>query len=149
MTFDLRLAGDRLPNLEFAANLNDSGLLPGRRIEYRANDSARPRTGGKLDVTRSFGDTGHHHHPRRPADQSRGRDYDRRDLTLLNGIVGVRFPLSFFNPFPVRGFLNSAGGDLPRDPGCSRVRTCSWAPRPTCSSSSAAPLARGRPAQFL
>jgi TonB-dependent receptor len=58
---------------------------------------------------RSFGDTGLTALRFGAKIQSRGRDYDRRDLTLLNGIVGVKFPISYFNPFPVKGFLDSIG----------------------------------------
>ncbi len=115
VTFDYGLAGDRLPNLDFSANLNDPGLLPGRRIEYRTNDSRDNEQAVKFDVSRAFGDTGITSINVGAKVQARGRDYDRRDLTLLNGIVGVHFPASFFNPFPVDGFLTSVGGDLPRD----------------------------------
>jgi TonB-dependent receptor len=114
VTFDYALAGDRLPNLDFTADLNNPGLLPGRRIEYRVNDSLDHEAAAKLDVQRVFGETGITLVRFGAKIQSRGRDYDRRDLTLLNGIVGVRFPMSFFNPFPVKGFLDSVDGDLPR-----------------------------------
>jgi TonB-dependent receptor len=114
VTFDYALTGDRLPNLDFAANLNDPNLLPGRRIEYRTNDSLDHERAAKLDVVRTFGETGVTAIRAGGKIQARGRDYDRRDLTLLNGIVGVKFPISFFNPFPVKGFLDSVGGNLPR-----------------------------------
>jgi TonB-dependent receptor len=115
VTFDYALAGERLPNLNFAANLNDPNLLPGRRIEYRVNDSLDHEAAAKLDVLREFGDTGITAVRFGAKIQDRGRDYHRRDLTLLNGIVGVRFPIEFFNPFPVKGFLDSVGGELPRE----------------------------------
>nr|WP_295110734.1 TonB-dependent receptor [uncultured Caulobacter sp.] len=114
VTFDYALAGERLPNLNFAANLNDPGLLPGRRIEYRVNDSLDREAAAKLDVVREFGDTGLTSVRFGAKIQDRGRNYHRRDLTLLNGIVGVKFPIEFFNPFPVKGFLGSVDGDLPR-----------------------------------
>jgi TonB-dependent receptor len=114
VTFDYAKAGDRLPNLDFAADLNNPGLLPGRRIEYRTNDSLDHEQAAKLDVERTIGDTGITNLRFGAKIQSRGRDYDRRDLTLLNGIVGVKFPISFFNPFPVKGFLDSMDGTIPR-----------------------------------
>jgi TonB-dependent receptor len=115
VSFDYGLAGDRLPNLDFTANLNDPGLLPGRRIEWRTNDSRDWEKAVKFDVARRFGDSGITQLRVGAKVQGRGRDYDRRDLTLLAGIAGERFPMSFFNPFPVEGFLDAVDGDLPRD----------------------------------
>jgi hypothetical protein len=47
VTFDYAKTGERLPDLDFTANLNDPNLLPGRRIEYRTNDSLDHEAGGQ------------------------------------------------------------------------------------------------------
>jgi TonB-dependent receptor len=114
VTFDYGKAGERLPDLSFAtADLNAPGTLPGRRIEYRVNDSLDRERAAKFDVTRDLGgvfgaaQAGVKY-------QKRDREYNRRDINFTNGIAGRRFDAGYFEPFPVDDFLGGADGTLPR-----------------------------------
>ena len=113
ISFDFGKAGDRLPNVSFLANdLNTPTLLPGRRIEYRVNDSLDRERAAKFDVSRDLDGivsavrVGGKY-------QKRTRAYNRRDINFTSGIAGKYFDASYFVPFPVDDFLKGADGVLP------------------------------------
>lgn len=114
VAFDYGSAGERLPNLTFAsADLTNPTTLPGRRIEYRTNDSTDKETAGKLDITRTL-DWGPFKAIRVGAKyEKRTRAYNRRDINFTGGIAGVKFGSAFFQAFPVSDFLSGVGGTLP------------------------------------
>ena len=111
--FDFGKVGDRLPNVTLlGADLNTPTLLPGRRIEYRVNDSRDRERAAKLDVTRDL--TGFVTALHAGAKyQKRTRAYDRRDINFTSGITGKFFDASYFVPFPVDDFLDGVKGVLP------------------------------------
>ncbi|MBM0105853.1 TonB-dependent receptor [Steroidobacter sp. S1-65] len=107
--------GDVVPSVSFLdADLNNPGLLPGRRVEWRDVESTDEELAFQLDA-------------RRPIDfaalselqfgakyRTRFRDYDRRDYNFTRGVQGRSFDASFFEPFPEGNFLRDAAGSLPR-----------------------------------
>lgn len=114
VAFDFGNVGDRLPNLNFlTADLNQPGTLPGRRIEYRVNDSLDRQRAGQLDVSKDMDGV-----IRRISAgakyEKRDRTYNRRDINFTSGIAGRTFDGSYFEPFPVDDFLSGVGGTLPR-----------------------------------
>ncbi|WP_420139709.1 TonB-dependent receptor [Sphingomonas sp.] len=114
VSFDYAKVGDRLPNLRFqSADLSQPETLPGRRIEYRVNDSIDKEKAVKFDLERELSGVVTALRTGVKAER-RNRDYDRRDINFTNGIVGQRFGANFFDPFPVDNFLKGVGGDLPR-----------------------------------
>ncbi|MEG3089785.1 TonB-dependent receptor [Sphingomonas sp. PB4P5] len=114
VTFDYGKAGDRLPNISFAtADLSAPNTLPGRRIEYRVNDSRDRERAAKLDITRDL--SGLFSTLRAGAKyQKRDRVYNRRDINFTAGIANQRFDASYFDAFPVDDFLGGVDGTLPR-----------------------------------
>ena len=111
--FDFAKAGDRLPNVTLLnADLSNPALLPGRRIEYRVNDSKDRERAAKLDITRDLSGIFSALHAGAKY-QKRTRAYNRRDINFTSGIAGKYFDASYFVPFPVDDFLDGAKGDLP------------------------------------
>ncbi|MFS0770685.1 TonB-dependent receptor [Sphingomonas sp. 1P08PE] len=114
VAFDYGKAGERLPNLRFlSADLGQPRTLPGRRIEYRVNGSIDTERSAKFDLVRELGSVVTALNAGAKV-QRRDRDFDRRDLNFTGGINGRRFDAGFFDPFPVRGFLDGVDGQLPR-----------------------------------
>jgi len=113
VSFDYGKVGDRLPNLSFqSADLNQSTTLPGRRIEYRVNDSLDRQRAATFDVAREL--DGVVSNLRLGAKyEKRDRTYNRRDINFTSGISGQRFDDSYFEAFPVDDFLKGVGGTLP------------------------------------
>ncbi|WIA54777.1 TonB-dependent receptor [Sphingobium sp. WTD-1] len=113
VAFDYGKVGERLPNLEFlTADLTQSTTLPGRRIEYRVNDSLDRQRAATFDVTREL--SGVVQALRFGAKyEKRDRTYNRRDINFTSGISGQRFDDSYFEAFPVDDFLSGVGGNLP------------------------------------
>ncbi|MET4897060.1 TonB-dependent receptor [Sphingomonadaceae bacterium jetA1] len=114
VAFDFGKVGGRLPTLQFqSADLSQPGTLPGRRIEYRVNDSIDNERAAKFDVVRDLDGIVTALRAGVKAEK-RDRDYNRRDINFTGGIAGQRFDAGFFDPFPVSGFLKGVDGDLPR-----------------------------------
>ena len=114
VSFDFGKAGDRLPNISFAtADLESASTLPGRRVEYRVNDSLDRERAAKFDVTRELGgvfgalQAGVKY-------QKRDREYNRRDINFTSGIANKKFDASYFDAFPVDNFLDGVDGSLPK-----------------------------------
>ena len=103
VAFDYGKAGDRLPTLRFlSADLGQPATLPGRRIDYRVNDSVDKERAARFDLVRDLDGPIRAIRVGAKA-QHRDRDYDRRDINFTGGIAGRRFDASFFQPFPVDG----------------------------------------------
>lgn len=114
VSFDYAKVGDRLPNISFLdADLSQAETLPGRRIEYRVNDSLDRQRAATLDVAREL--DGPLRSLRVGAKyEKRDRTYNRRDINFTGGIAGQYFDDSYFEAFPVDDFLKGASGSLPR-----------------------------------
>jgi TonB-dependent receptor len=113
--FDLVKSGDGVPSINFLdADLTRTSTLPGRRLEYRVNDTLDEETAFQLDLQRpvslgpiasiAFG----------AKYRERARDYNRRDFNITRGIAGVTLTPDFFVPFTYTDFLSKVGADLPR-----------------------------------
>lgn len=115
VAFTFPKSGDAVPSLNFLdADLNDPGLLPGRRIEWRDVDSTDEEIAAQLDAWRPIR-VGPLTELRFGAKyRTRFRDYDRRDYNFTRGISGIHFDASFFDPMPVGNFLSDVSGSLPR-----------------------------------
>ncbi|MCP8889656.1 TonB-dependent receptor [Sphingomonas faeni] len=114
VSFDFGKVGDSLPDISFAtADLESPSTLPGRRVEYRVNDSLDRERAAKFDVTRELGgvfgalQAGVKY-------QKRDRDYNRRDINFTSGIANKKFDASYFDAFPVDDFLDGVDGTLPK-----------------------------------
>lgn len=114
--FNYAKAGDAVPDLTFLdADLNQPDTLPGRRLEWRVNDSLDLEKAAQFDVTRML-DAGFLSAVRAGVKyRERSRDYDRRDVNVTTGIAGNFFGSEYFEPFLVDGFLGDVGGTLPRE----------------------------------
>jgi TonB-dependent receptor len=95
------------------ADLNNPGLLPGRRIEWREVDSLDEDVAGQVDASRPISIGALTKLSMGAKYRTRFRDYDRRDHNFTNGIAGRRFDASFFDPLP-DDFLRGVSGNLPR-----------------------------------
>lgn len=115
IAFNIGDADGALPDLNFiTADLNNPGLLPGRRVEWRDVDSVDKERAAQFDAERAltFGPISGVQFGGKY--RARLRDYDRRDYNFSSGISGQRFDATFFDPFPYRDFLDGVGGNLPR-----------------------------------
>ena len=113
VSFDYGKVGERLPNISFeTADLNEPTTLPGRRIEYRVNDSLDRQRAATFDIARDL-DGALRALRAGTKIEKRDRTYNRRDINFTGGIAGRRFDASFFDAFPVDNFLDGVGGNLP------------------------------------
>jgi TonB-dependent receptor len=113
--FSFPESGDAVPSVRFlTADLNNTSVVPGRRLEWRDNDATDTEMAERFDATRGLSWGPMQYVTFGAQHRKRDRDYNRRDLTITNGIAGVTFPAQFFDPFPVSGFLDQASGTLPR-----------------------------------
>lgn len=114
-TFAMTRPRDAISGVAFqTADLNNPSLLPFRRIEYRVNDALDEERAIQFDAERplawgpvsrvAFG----------AKYRERKRDYDRSDINYTNNLAGRTFDASYFDPFPVSGFLGGVDGALPR-----------------------------------
>lgn len=114
-TFAMTKARDAISGVTFlTADLDNPSLLPFRRIEYRVNDALDEERAVQFDAERpvawgpvtrmAFG----------AKYRERKRDYDRADINYTTNLAGRIFDASYFDPFPVSGFLGGVDGALPR-----------------------------------
>lgn len=116
VAFDFpRIDGDVVPSLRFlSADLNNPGLLPGRRVEWRDVESKDEELAAQFDALRPISLAALTELQFGAKYRTRFRDYDRRDYNFTRGIQGRTFDASFFERFPEGDFLGDAGGTLPR-----------------------------------
>ncbi|MBB6253872.1 TonB-dependent receptor [Nitrospirillum iridis] len=115
VSFSMPSSDDGVPSLNYlTADLNSITLLPGRRLEWRTENAKDTEGAVQVDAEHDL-DWGPLSKIRIGAKyRDRGRDYDRRDLIITQNIAGQYFPSSYYDTFPVSGFLSSASGTLPR-----------------------------------
>ncbi|SNS72061.1 MULTISPECIES: TonB-dependent receptor [unclassified Azospirillum] len=120
VAFEYFPAGDKLHNLSFlTANLNSPSTLPGRRLEWRVNDSLDTEKAAQIDLEKQveWGPISALQAGVKYRD--RLRDYNRRDLTITrdrNGksITGTFYGAEYYETgFLVDDFLGESGGTLP------------------------------------
>ena len=122
VAFEYFPAGDQVHNIRFlTADLNSPSTLPGRRLEWRVNDSLDTEKAVQADLEKEL-DWG-------PVTalkagvkyRDRLRDYDRRDLTITRDRNGRAITGTFYGPeyyetdFLVDDFLGESGATLPRE----------------------------------
>lgn len=116
IAFSFGDADGALPSINFlTADLNNPGLLPGRRVEWRNVDSIDQERAAQFDAQHplSFGPISGVQFGGKY--RTRLRDYERRDYNFTNGIAGQRFGAAFFDAFPFQDFLGEVSGNLPRN----------------------------------
>ncbi|MEE3625492.1 TonB-dependent receptor [Nitrospirillum sp. BR 11752] len=115
VSFSMPSSDDGVPSLNYlTADLNSITLLPGRRLEWRTENAKDTEGAIQFDAEHDL-DWGPFAKIQMGAKyRDRGRDYDRRDLTITKNIAGQYFPASYYDSFPVSGFLADASGTLPR-----------------------------------
>lgn len=115
VAFEFPKTGNAVTSLRFlTADVNNPGLLPGRRIEWRDVDSADEEIAYQFDARRPISLAALTDLQFGAKYRTRYRDYDRRDYNFTRGIQGRTFDASFFGAFPEDDFLGAAGGTLPR-----------------------------------
>lgn len=112
---DMPKSGGGVPSIRFLdVDMNNISTLPGRRLEYRVNDTLDEETAIQLDFVRplSFGPIAKIAFGAKYRD--RARDYNRRDFNITRGISGLTLAQDFFQPFSQKDFLSKVGAELPR-----------------------------------
>lgn len=121
VAFEYFPAGDQVHNLRFlTADLNSPATLPGRRLEWRVNDSLDTEKAAQIDLEREL-EWGPVSAVKAGVKyRDRLRDYDRRDLTITRDRNGRSITGTFYGPeyyetdFLVDDFLGETGATLPR-----------------------------------
>lgn len=109
-----KVNGDSVPSIHYKnADLMDPSQWLGRRLEWRTIRAEDEEQAIKFDAERELDFLGFNKFTSGIKFRERSRDYFRRDLVLINGIEGVVFDESYFESFPVSGFLGDAKGELP------------------------------------
>lgn len=120
VAFEYFPAGDQVHNLTFlTADLTSPSTLPGRRLEWRVNDSLDTEKSAQIDLEKQveWGPVSALQAGVKYRD--RLRDYNRRDLTITrdkNGkaITGTFYGAEYYeSDFLVDDFLGESGGKLP------------------------------------
>lgn len=122
VAFEYFPAGEQVHNIQFlTADLNSPATLPGRRLEWRVNDSLDTEKAAQIDlekevdwgiITALQGGVKY---------RDRLRDYDRRDLTITRDRNGRPITGTFYGPeyyetdFLVEDFLGKSDAILPRE----------------------------------
>jgi len=115
IAIELPRSGDGVPSISYLdADLASISTLPGRRLEYRVNDTLDEETAFQLDLARpvSFGAISKVTFGAKY--RERARDYNRRDFNITRGISGVFLTSDFYAPFTYTDFLSKVSADLPR-----------------------------------
>lgn len=109
-----KVDGDSVPSITYQnADLTDPEQWLGRRLEWRTIRAEDEEQAIKFDAERELNVAGLTKFTSGIKLRERSRNYDRRDLVLINGIEGEVFDESYFEPFPVSGFLGDAKGEFP------------------------------------
>lgn len=110
-----KVDGDSVPGINYKnADLTDPSQWLGRRLEWRTIRAEDEEQAIKLDAERELDFLGFNKFTTGIKMRERSRDYFRRDLVLINGVEGVIFDDSYFEEFPVSGFLGDAKGEFPQ-----------------------------------
>ena len=137
-----KVDGDSVPSINYRnADLLDPSQWLGRRLEWRTIRAQDEEQAIKFDAERELDFLGFNLFTTGVKFRERSRDYYRRDLVLVEGIEGEIFDDSYFEAFPVSGFLGDARGDFPTEwlvPDESKF----WSNYPTAADL-AAPLSAG------
>ncbi|MCW8126462.1 TonB-dependent receptor [Microbulbifer halophilus] len=106
---------ERLPQLDYPdLSLLDAAAFPGRRLEWRRNDTRDSNYSAALSTTRDI-DRGFISNLQTGIKmQRRMRDYRRTDAIITGGIEGEYFPPDHFGTLAVDDFLSSADSGLPQ-----------------------------------
>jgi TonB-dependent receptor len=114
VAFSVPSDSDSLPSVDFlTGSLTSTTAIPGRRLEYRTQNSADTENAGQLDIEHAL-DLG-------PFDdiqvgikwRDREREYTYRNINVTAGLAGNYFPASFYDSFPVSNFLSGSGAGVP------------------------------------
>ena len=109
-----KVDGDSVPSIHYQnADLTDPAQWLGRRLEWRTIRAQDEEQSIKFDAERELNLFGFNKFTSGIKFRERSRDYYRRDLVLSSGIEGVIFDESYFEAFPVSGFLGDAKGEFP------------------------------------
>lgn len=110
-----KVDGDSAPSIDYKnADLTNPAQWQGRRLEWRTIRAEDEEQAIKLDAERELDFLGFTKFTTGIKQRERSRDYFRRDLVLINGVEGVIFDESYFEEFPVSGFLGDAEGEFPQ-----------------------------------
>ena len=111
-----KVDGDSVPSINYRnADLLDPSQWQGRRLEWRTIRAEDEEQAIKFDAERELDFLGFNLFTTGVKFRERSRDYFRRDLVLVDGIEGEIFDESYFEAFPVSGFLGDAAGEFPTE----------------------------------
>ena len=106
---------DALPSVTLlTTDLSNPALLPFRRIEWRVNDSTDEERAIQFDAERPLAWGPINRVQFGVKYRERDREYNRADINFTTNLAGKYFDASYFDAFPVSGFLGDVGGSLPR-----------------------------------
>lgn len=115
VAFSLPGTADSVPSLTYLnANLDDVGVVPGRRLEWRTEKASDEDEALQFDAEHSLDLAAFKTVRMGVKLRDRGHNYDRRDILVTDSVAGRDFSAGYFDSFPVSDFLAGAGGNLPR-----------------------------------
>ncbi|WP_250459374.1 TonB-dependent receptor [Microbulbifer litoralis] len=116
LTFDFpTVDSERLPEVDYAdLSLLDAGAFPGRRLEWRRNETRDSNYSAELSLTRRM-ESGLLDSLQAGIElQRRIRDYRRTDAMIIDDMKGEYFPPAYFGELPVDDFLSGTDSHLPQ-----------------------------------